>query len=316
MQDRVLGITYLKCFAALFVIYVHIDSLLPEPIQFIAKGGIFVNSLFFFISGFCLTNLKTSFLPWYWKRLVRILIPYLLLLPLIAFSAKPLTLSNVQTAVIVKSYHFIPAILSLYVFYYFAVKLRQRTTYGFVALIIGVVAAWSIYLSTYWDPVRVLFKHLRTNELTVFFLSMLLGAITRERQDCNEENGRTKAIVCAILCVATSCAYVLIKEWNPLGYWKILEAPLPIVWVGSIAHFALSLNDKLPQHKGVETIANLTLEMYIVQFCCIKAYKIIGFPTNVIYLVISVFAIAYSLQYVSKRIIAKIPTNFPPQTHA
>lgn len=43
------------------------------PTDWIANGGLIGDTLFFALSGYCLTNIKTGFWKWYGKRLNRIL---------------------------------------------------------------------------------------------------------------------------------------------------------------------------------------------------------------------------------------------------
>ena len=85
-QDRIHSISLLKCLAALLITNSHFNGLYPESISFLAFGGFFGNSLFFLVSGFLLSNCdKVVFPKWYTKRVLRIYLPYLIIIPFLLF---------------------------------------------------------------------------------------------------------------------------------------------------------------------------------------------------------------------------------------
>lgn len=86
-------------------------ALYPPKVAFLAFGGYFANSIFFFASGYCLTNVKTVFPKWYGKRFIRIYLPYLLILPFLYFAGSLEGLDWVNIVMPFKDYHFIPSIL-------------------------------------------------------------------------------------------------------------------------------------------------------------------------------------------------------------
>ena len=64
-------ITWLRCLAAMLITNAHYTGIYPT--DWIANGGLIGDTLFFALSGYCLTNIKTGFWKWYGKRLNRIL---------------------------------------------------------------------------------------------------------------------------------------------------------------------------------------------------------------------------------------------------
>ena len=80
------SVALLKCMAALLITNSHFNGLYPEGFSFLAFGGFFGNSLFFLISGFLLVGCDRSiFSKWYTRRVLRIYIPYMVVLPLLLF---------------------------------------------------------------------------------------------------------------------------------------------------------------------------------------------------------------------------------------
>lgn len=64
-------ITWLKGLAAMLITNAHYTGIYPSDL--IANGGLIGDIVFFCVSGYCLTNLRTGFFKWYGKRLSRIL---------------------------------------------------------------------------------------------------------------------------------------------------------------------------------------------------------------------------------------------------
>jgi len=63
-------VTFLRFLAACFITNSHYTGIYPTDL--IANGGLLGDVLFFAVSGFCLYNIKGTFLQWIWKRFVRI----------------------------------------------------------------------------------------------------------------------------------------------------------------------------------------------------------------------------------------------------
>ena len=310
MKERVQGITYLKCLAALMVVFTHTDPLLPEALRCFARVGLIANCLFFYVSGFCLTNIASRFTPWYVKRATRITVPFLILAPFLALSANPLTLAGAQEAVFSLKYHFLPSIAFLYVFYYFIIKITRLETRKFYATVAVILLLWLAYFVTIYDPHTSPLAWLRPNTLTYFLLSMLMGAAAHKRFATQTQAKRRIGLWIATIVFASG-AYVLLYLYKPqsitFGYWRSLALPITLLLIHAITSLALALNDKLPRVQIVEATANLSLELYLVQYLAIDAYASLGFPTNLVYMLVSIFALARALQYISGIVVAKIP---------
>ena len=64
-------ITWLRCLAAILITNAHYTGIYPTDL--IANGGLIGDIIFFCVSGYCLTNIRTGFFQWYGKRASRVL---------------------------------------------------------------------------------------------------------------------------------------------------------------------------------------------------------------------------------------------------
>ena len=279
MQNRFQAITYLKCFAALIVINSHVGALYPPQFSFVSSGGFFANCLFFFISGFCLTNLKLEFAPWYWKRLVRVGVPFLVLTPFLIFSAKPLNCENAYNAVVSTRYHFVLELLILYIFYCFAVKLNNTARYSHAITSVFVVFFWGLYYFLVYDPSKTgLLTALSPNVFAAYFLAMIMGAIVRGETCEHNLNRSLKATIAFAIAVALFfVAYVGVVIAKLPGLWQGLLFPVSLGLLYCLSEFVLSFNTKLPSVYFVEYTADLTLELYVVQLLLVDVLNILVF---------------------------------------
>ena len=66
-------VNILKAIATLLITNSHYEVV--YPIKILATGGLLGNSIFFLVSGFCLSNIKENFFLWFRKRIIRIWLP-------------------------------------------------------------------------------------------------------------------------------------------------------------------------------------------------------------------------------------------------
>ncbi len=110
---------WLKAFAAIFITNSHYADIWPVPS--LAIGGHLGNCIYFFVSGFCLYNIKESFPKWYAKRIIRIY-PALWIVATVDFivgrnSADDL-MALIHCYIYPTWYHFIGSIMFLYIIFY------------------------------------------------------------------------------------------------------------------------------------------------------------------------------------------------------
>lgn len=299
-EKRIKAVDYLKCLACFFILNSHIASLYPDRIKSLAFGGFLGNCLFFCVSGFCLMNIKEYFPRWYWKRFIRVIIPYLLFIPFLFFEGRLYNTSVVNVIMPFKSYHFIPTILFLYIAFYLAIFLDQhKIKLIYIVLILCAISFFYFYLIYDYER-NDIYKHFSFLEMNSYFITMLIGAIIRKSKNNKKWIYFLGAIVLFGLYGYQSM-FDLPKELS------IFKLAFGIGFSCSLACFAVRNEDKLKDNPIINLVSKVTLEAYIVHYTCVDAYKEISFPTNIVFFYISVIGVAFCLNYVSDKITKIIP---------
>lgn len=294
------AINYLKCIACLLVINTHITAMYPARLGFLAWGGYFANSIFFFASGYCLTNVSKAFPKWYCKRFIRIYTPYLLALPFLYFAGRLAGWNWINILMPFKEYHFIPSILFLYIVYYFLTKLNQKTSFGYLPQVLVLGLTVLLYFIFLFDKKKSPIDHFSFIETVTYLIPMLLGGLAKEGKLIKNK------LVCVGLVSITFAIYIY-QSFRPFtGYLKILQPCIGLFFAYGLGCFLLLIEDKLKEMKLVNFIASVTLECYIVQFISRSAFTSTGFPTNIVYHAICSIAVAYCLHMISGLIVNKL----------
>lgn len=120
-------IVYLRAICAVVITNAHYENI--YPVSIIANGGLLGDVLFFAISGYCLYNIKTDFVRWYGKRILRIYPAvwiitaiYLLLGVYHAESAAAVG----RLMIYPTYYHFVASIMVLYIIYYVLIVISKK----------------------------------------------------------------------------------------------------------------------------------------------------------------------------------------------
>ena len=295
------AVDYLKCIAALLVINTHITVLYPPKLGFLAWGGFFANSIFFFVSGYCLTSVNRSFPKWYMRRFIRVYIPYIIMLPLLFFAGRLAGWNTVNIIMPFEEYHFIPTILLLYIVYYFLSKVNQKTKIGYSAQVAALTAIAILYYILIFDKVNgYILEHFTFIETISYLIPLLLGGMAKEGKWIRSK------LISGILIVFSFALYVYQSFRGFPDFLKILQPCIGLFFAYALGCFFLSVEDKLPQIIIIEFISAVTLECYLVQFISLDAFTNTGFPTNIVYHVSCTLAVAYCLHWCSDIIVKRI----------
>ena len=110
-------ISMLRALATCLITNSHYGNVYPPFMSIVANGGLLGDVIFFSVSGYCLCNIKSSFLKWYTKRLYRIYIPvWIITLLYLGIGAYNLSQhSLVEMLIYPTRYHFIRSIILLYI---------------------------------------------------------------------------------------------------------------------------------------------------------------------------------------------------------
>lgn len=293
---------WLKTFAAIFITNSHYADI--WPVSSLAIGGHLGNCIYFFVSGFCLYNIKESFPKWYAKRIIRIY-PALWIVATVDFivgrnSADDL-MALIHCYIYPTWYHFIGSIMLLYIVFYIirfiCNKLKIDIRWFMLIIFLGFVI---LYLFVF-DKSSYHIDDVNENWVRFqFFESMLLGAFLREKYDAIKEKISWFNVISLFVLIV--CYFVGKKAISHFEILNAVQLFLPIVQVlliASIGVFFIKLekkkffdlvNKKLS--KVVRLLSELTLEIYLCQVLVLDKLSDIIFPIN--FIVVTVAIIFYA----------------------
>lgn len=303
-------ITFLRAVAACLITNSHYTGIYPTDM--LASGGLIGDILFFAVSGWCLYSIRSSFFPWYGRRLLRIY-PSVIIASAVYLLVGRYFLSGRslwQFFVYPTEYRFIASIIVLYIPYYFILKVEKlRRNIPWVMLAIAVV-----YLLIYCCCYDRSTYHIdNVGEPMIRFLfgeSMLLGAWFR-RKDDKFRNAFQWWLIPAnvILLVAYFVSKVLFTRMQEIAQLQIINQILIFALLYFLFRLFVGLDSKFTAicpaiKKVIEFIAKLTLEIYVVQNVLITVLRpLFGFPVNWLVITASIIAAAFVLHVVSSGVI-------------
>ncbi len=324
-------ITWLRCLAAILITNAHYTGIYPADL--VANGGLIGDNVFFCISGYCLTNLRVGFFEWYGKRLNRIL-PAVIIISAVylilkqydfsayaagtektllyqALSAMGVTYSKwLSWFVYPTYYHFVASILVLYVPYYFI--LQNDNTRTHIPVVMGIILI--AYVILYFFAYDKSYYHIDTvREPFIRFLfleSMLLGAWFKLNDAKLRNTGKPLlfAMGTAVVFAVYFASKILLAGGRGTSL-QICNQILIFVLLFFITRWFSSMDrylDKAPKwlFRIVTLIADLTLEIYLVQYVLIDFIREMNlfFPLNWIMLTTLIVVAAFILHTITKSV--------------
>ena len=223
LKKRIQAVDYIKCLACFLILNSHIAPLYPDKLKALSFGGFFGNCLFFFVSGFCLLNVKESFPKWYWKRFVRVISPYWLMIPLLFFDGRFSGSGIINVIMPFKLYHFIPTILILYIAFYTAVILNRHKIHFHYLIIGAAVISFLFFYCAYDYNTRDIYEHFTFLEMLSYFVTMLAGAIVSKS---------SKVLKWYIYLAAAVVFFGLYGYQSVFGFPKVISIFQLIIGIG------------------------------------------------------------------------------------
>lgn len=266
------------------------------------------------MSGYCLANIKTNFFRWYAKRICRVYLPVIIITAIYFilgfYDVQELTLKGIiHWFIYPTDYHFVASIIVLYIPFYFVMKIDWLKKH--IPLIFGVVAIiWMVIYWFFYDKNTYHIDNVREPMIRfLFFESMLLGAIFRQVDLKKLENPKWYVYVGLIICfVMYFCSKLLFSRYESISKYQFLNQ----IFIFAFLFFAFRVFSgleykllKIPDwlKKFITLIANMTLEIYVVQGVIIGKLKGFSkFPINWIVLTCTIFAAAFLLHKICKLI--------------
>lgn len=307
-------ITVLRALAACLITNSHYTGIYPTDL--IANGGLIGDILFFAVSGYCLYHIKLSFPRWYGKRLWRVFLPVwlgtavLLLTGGYHFADMPWY----EWFFYPTYYHFVASIILLYIPFYIVVRIKPLREH--LLLVMGggaavmLVVYFAFYDRSYYhiDTVREPFIRF------LFMESMLLGAYFKQKEEKYRNSFSWWHVVGTFISFVVYFASKLVfsrytASFGILGELQIINQVLIFVLLYFIFRLFGGLDAKLSRlpaaiRKVIGFIADMTLEIYIVQYVLISVLRRFGlmFPLNWLVITAAIILAAWVLHWVCKLI--------------
>ena len=295
-------ITVLRFLAALLITNSHFGGIYPH--SSLACGGMLGNLLFFAVSGYCLYNVRGTFLRWYGQRLLRIYPAVVIVTSFGIFVGYQWVNATFESFISVflfpTFYHFVAAIVILYIPFYFLMKVPDFRLWRLDKLGWILLAVFTLHLMVYiffYDKTTYRIEQVGTGQKFpwfIFFESMLLGAIFR-KYDSIFRSRRFRPVWDVLMLFLFAIGYAgvrtLLKTGRIPGEYQIVSPIFLNLLTGALFWSASSLDRAMEIWKGsnrwigrtIEIISSLTLEIYLVQnvvIVFIPSMLKVSFPLN------------------------------------
>ncbi|MGN1183217.1 MAG: acyltransferase family protein [Faecalibacillus sp.] len=298
----------LKTIATLLITNAHYESI--YPISIIANGGLLGDVIFFFVSGFCLYNIKGNFIQWYKKRLLRIY-PTVLICVFIYIIGGYWNFDGslrefICLFIYPTKYHFISSIVFLYIIYYFIIQgikffhLQPEKTIKLIMIMI--VFIYGTYYMVLFDKT---FYHIDSvyqfSIRFLFLFCMLLGVWFRLNQDrFLNQYKKSNFFYLFTSFVIYFVSKLIFSRIQWLAPFQIINQVLICIVLYFACTTAMSLENRLTKcNKKIlnclKTLSKMTLEIYLIQYIIIQNCNISIFPLNFIVVTTIILGSAYLL---------------------
>lgn len=301
-------IQIIKFIATLLITNSHYD--LIYPISQIATGGSIGNSLFFFVSGYCLynNNIKNDFLTWIKKRIIRIY-PTVIIgtcICLLLTNEKIKSISKfIATFIYPTKFWFITAMIAFYFVYYFIMNSRLKNHLIKVLIFLSV-----LYMINY-----ILFVDI--NEFSIegpgyfkwifYFQIMILGTYLKQNHPSKGKNRYTFLALIISLIIYFGFKFLMLKSMLILNLQFILHI-ITFFIVYLIFKLLFNMESIIKERKNtiwykiVNFFANITLEIYVVQMPIIDIFAKLIFPLNFLVTTLLIIILSILVNKVSLQI--------------
>ena len=303
-------ITVLRALAACIITNSHYVGVYPTDL--IANGGLFGDVIFFAVSGFCLTNVKTSFPKWYSKRLVRVF-PAVLIISviyvLLGIQAMDFSLIGVlKNFLYPTNYHFVASIIVLYIPFYIVMKIHKLREN--IPAVAGVTAlVWVLIYIVVYDKSYYHIDTVREPMIRfLFFFAMLLGAYFKDNMGkYRNKKSIVSWILLPVLFVGYFASKLIFSRVDSIASLQIVNQIILFALLTVTFRCFMSIDswlENLPKWiKAVITfISGITLEIYLVQIGIISRLNFWPFPLNWLLITSVIVVLAFILNKISSLI--------------
>ena len=310
--------TLLKCVSVILIANSHLENLWPR--SWMAADGLIGGELFFTIAGFGLVLserfVRRPFLPWYWRRIVR-MYPALLVVGVVTMivnhSWRQWTLIDYPAQLIWPTdYTFVAQIMPYYILYFFIMKVRDARIYPALIILLSVPFAFVWYQDIHHDfPAHLSLgrRPLLISYIACFQMMLLGGWMAAGVSSVRPARLWEIAAMTAIFLSYVAAKYVMVVMGRGARFYPILH--IQTFAIGYLV-FRVSqsqplldfLRRKSPAAAMISLTAALTFEIYLVHYPVYESAFIqsLRFPVNLI-----VFAlVTLVLSWLLSRLIAAL----------
>lgn len=284
-----------------------------------AAGGLLGNLLFFAVSGFCLARLRSSFFPWYCRRIIRIY-PSVWIVTLVCLSCGLYQVTSweqcAKLLVYPTYYHFIASIIVLYIPYYVIAKWAACGVSPQRRLIWAMVLTVLLYVGIYASVYDASYYHIDTVEEPMirfsYFLAMLGGAWFRYQQ--GKWDSKHSVLAFALLSVTVPVYFVckqmfstggIPSDYQFLNQLAIVVLLVNILWCAALSNKKLESAPSLLR-RFIAFISRLTLEIYLVQYLILAHANVGVYPLNALIVTGGIILAAFVVQLISSHLQQKL----------
>lgn len=284
-------IELLRALAALLITNSHFDGVYPWDISWGGCPGV---SLFFAISGFLLVKSvqRENFLPWWVKKVIRLYIPLTvvnIITVLVGFRKVSISLLLFPITI---NLWYVPAIILLYIPYFFILReyggLKEfKEKIVIIVVVIYIIVYVLRFRNAFFVEKEIGFR------LLYGFAAMMLGSIIYDKKD----NDKLKIMRCLwlLLGIASCGGFLIMKLFmNRIMLFMKLQFMTQVFSVAFACFMILAGLGYEPKIQGfmktwigriLAMISRCSLEIYLVQFAIIGFFKSMVFPLNFVLIV-------------------------------
>ncbi len=300
----------LKVIAAILITNSHLGKYYPN--ELLAIGGSFGNSLFFIVSGFCLANISGTFRIWFRKRVSRIYVP-VFVATICGIIVQKIEINSMKDVIYYFVYPtnwwFVAAIVVFYILYYYFMN-KGDNRYIYFGLVMGVLLYGVVYIFVLdKSQFCVEGNGLAPFKFIYYFLIMLVGGwIGRNRECINCEHTKRSFVilVAAFFMWGMMRVGMIVYPW--LLQIQFLTQFFVFIFAVASILWGIGVEQRLQEvisgfiEKIMKRIANMTLEIYMIQFMLLSRLEKIVFPLNIVCAFACIYGCSMVFHFVNNKI--------------
>lgn len=312
MFEILKAIDFLRAFAAVLITNSHFDNLYPNPS--LSVGGALGNAIFFFISGYCLSQkvYSVSLGHWIKTKIIRIY-PALWFCSILAILAGYYEIKKQYILRIFlfpyNSYWLVCAIMIYYVVFYFVAQLEKKQLQWLMAL--NVLAYFMLYFSTR-DLNKWCVEAPDYFKYVFYFGVMLVGYYSRVSKITKKE------IPWGMISIASLIGYfiskIVVNYDNKMMRFQFLVQMATLSFAMSTVIWAINkeafFETFCEGHRKIETIIRhigaSTLEIYLLNYAVVSYSSAVSFPVNIGIAFICIFSIGVLLHGIIEKMVSYV----------